>query len=71
MKKKLLLSIVGPAAISSFGQGAIQLDNYTTYEPYVTYWGSLVGLDSNFTMGLFYWNALGNSTGFTIADPIG
>ena len=76
MKKKLLLSILGMAAVSSFGQGVIRLDNYSTYGPYVTYgagFGGLrgTGLGAGWTMGLFYWNAVGNFTGSTIADPIG
>jgi len=76
MKKKLLLSILGMAAISSFGQGVIRLDTYNTYGPYVTYgagWGELIGtgLGAEWTMGLYYWNALGNFTGSTLSDPAG
>jgi len=74
MKKKLVLSILGMAALSSFGQGVIRLDTYNTYGPYVTYGagsdGALgTGLSSAYTMGIYYWNALGNFVGSTAADP--
>ena len=73
MKKKWLFSIVGITALSAFGQGAIRLDNYNTYGPYVTYGagadGALgAGLTSAYTMGLYYWNALGNYVASTAAD---
>ena len=76
MKKKLLLSVLGMTAVSSFGQGAIKLDNYNTSGPYVTYgagWGALTGtgLGTGWTMGFYYWNALGNFTGSTFSDPSG
>jgi len=79
MKKAIVLAIIGIAssmATSSYGQGAIKLDNYTTTGPYVTYGagsdGALgAGVTSAYTMGLYYWNALGDHTGGTAADPSG
>lgn len=70
MKKKLLLSIVGMAAASAFGQGYILLDNYMSgLDPAITYWpnvpangvsGALgtvgAGLNNSWTVGL-YWTA--------------
>ena len=76
MKKKLSLAILGMTAVSSFGQGVIKLDNYNTSGPYVTYGagtdgGLGVGLGASYTMGLYYWNALGDFTGSTSIDPTG
>jgi len=76
MKKKLLLSILGTAAASAFGQGVIKLDNYNTYGPYVVYGsgsdGALgIGVTSAWTMGVYYWNVMGNFVGSTAADPTG
>ena len=76
MKKKLLFAILGMAAISAFAQGVIRLDNYNTYGPYVTYGPGSdgpvgVGLSNYYTMGLYYWNALGDFTGSTVSDPTG
>lgn len=76
MKTRFLLSLLSLAAVSSFGQGVIRLDNYSTYGPYVTYGpgsdGPIgTGLSSAYTMGMYYWNALGDFTGSTIADPTG
>ena len=79
MKKTLALAIVGLAAglsTSSYGQGAIKLDNYTTYGPNITYGPGTdgtpgTGLNSAYTMGVYYWNALGTFVGSTLADPTG
>lgn len=74
MKKKFLLSILGIAAVSSFGQGVIRLDNYFTDGPIVTYglpWPLGPGLNSAYTMGMYYWNALGNFTDLTSFDGSG
>ena len=76
MKKELLLSILGITAVSCFGQGVIKLDNYDTYGPYVIYGASSdgaigIGVTSAWTMGIYYWNALGNFVGSTAADPTG
>lgn len=74
MKTKLLVSILGLAAVSSFGEGFILLDNYNTYGPDVTYpsyYGALggTGLQAGWTMGLYY--ALGDVTGAVAPDPVG
>lgn len=79
MKKSIALAIVGLAAglsTSSYGQGAIKLDNYNTSGPYIAYGPGTDGtagtyLNSAYTMGIYYWNALGNFTGSTAADPTG
>jgi len=76
MNKNLLLSIIGMVATSALGQGVIQLDNYNTYGPYVNYGpgsdGEVgTGLSSAYTMGLYYWNALGDFSGSTSSDPSG
>ena len=74
MKKKFLLSIVGMVAVSSFGQGVIRLDNYITDGPIVTYglqWPLGPGLNSAYTMGMYYWNALGDFTDLTSFDGSG
>jgi hypothetical protein len=78
MKKAIVLAIVGLAAgvASSYGQGAIKLDNYDTYGPNVNYGAGSdgavgTGVTSAYTMGVYYWNAVGNFTGSTIADPSG
>ena len=79
MKKSIVLAIVGLAAgmaTSSYGQGAIKLDNYNTYGPNVTYGagsdGALgAGVNPSYTMGLYYFNASGNNTGFINFDPTG
>jgi hypothetical protein len=74
MKKKLLLSILGVAAVSSFGQGGIWLDNYTSNVHLVTYagWNPVVdgtGLGAGWTAGFYY--ALGDVTGSIASDPDG
>jgi hypothetical protein len=57
MKRKLLLSILGMAAASAFGQGYILLDNYSTYGPNFTYgnwfvWGNTTyGVPANGVSG--------------------
>ena len=71
-----MVGTIALAAVSSFGQGVIRLDNYDSYGPYVTYgigWGALTGtgLGSSWTMGFYYWNALGDYTASTVADPGG
>lgn len=76
MKKELLLSILGMAAVSAWGQGAIKLDNYNTYGPYITYgphYGSLfgTGVGADWTMGVYYWNAVGNFVASTSSDITG
>jgi hypothetical protein len=69
MKKALLLGILGLTAgvASSYGQGAVYLDNYvsSTYSP-VT--GALAG----YTAGIYYDPTAGvNLTGSIGADPLG
>jgi len=78
MKKAIVLAIVGLAAgvASSYGQGAIILDNYNTYGPNITYGAGSdgtagVGVGTAYTMGVYYWNAAGNNVGGTLADPTG
>jgi hypothetical protein len=76
MKQTFFLSILGMAGVSALGQGVIRLDNYNTYGPLVTYgpgWGPLTGsgLGTGWTMGFYYWNALGDFTGSTAVDPGG
>jgi len=79
MKKTLALAIVGLAAgltTSSYGQGALRVDNYDTSGPYITYGPGTdgtagTGLNSSYTMGIYIWNALGNFVGSTLADPTG
>ncbi|MFZ0825785.1 MAG: PEP-CTERM sorting domain-containing protein [Verrucomicrobiia bacterium] len=70
MKWKLLLSILGMAAVSAFGQSTIWLDNYNTGGPNVTHFNANgPGLGAGYTMGLYY--ALGNVTGSVSTDPTG
>jgi hypothetical protein len=74
MKKSLLLGLLGLSAASSFGQGFIKLDNYTTYGPNITYgpdFGALAGtgLGSGWTVGLYV--AQGDVTGAIGSDPYG
>jgi len=79
MKKAIVLAIIGiaaAAATSSYGQGAIKLDNYDTYGPNVNYGAGSdgavgTGVGSAYTMGVYYWNASGDHTGGTISDPTG
>lgn len=79
MKKAIVLAIIGvasAAATSSYGQGAIKLDNYDTYGPNVNYGAGSdgavgTGVNSSYTMGVYYWTAAGNFTGSTVADPSG
>jgi hypothetical protein len=79
MKKAILLAIIGvaaAAATSSYGQGAIKLDNYDTYGPNVNYGAGSdgavgTGVNNSYTMGVYYWNALGDNRAGTIADPTG
>ena len=79
MKKSIVLAIVGLAAgmaTSSYGQGVILLDNYNTYGPYVTYGAGSdgtvgTGVNASYTMGLYYFNALGDNTGVVNFDPTG
>jgi len=61
MKKTLILGLLGVAlsSASSFGQGAILLDNYNTGGPNITYGagsGGTVGagLGAGWTVGLYY-----------------
>jgi len=61
MKKSLILGILGLTAVAatSYGQGYIQLDNYNTGGPNVTFGagsGGTVGagLDGNWTVGLYF-----------------
>jgi len=78
MKKTIVLGMIGLAAsmVSSYGQGAIHLDNYDSSGPYVTYGAGTdgtvgTGVSSAYTMGFYYWIAVGNFTGSTTADPSG
>jgi hypothetical protein len=78
MKKAIVLAIIGAAAVatSSYGQGAIKLDNYDTYGPNVNYGAGSdgtvgTGVNSSYVMGVYYWNAVGDFTGSTVADPTG
>jgi PEP-CTERM motif len=79
MKKAIVLAIIGvaaAAATSSYGQGAIKLDNYDTYGPNVNYGAGSdgavgTGVNSSYTMGVYYWNAVGDHTGGTASDPTG
>lgn len=77
MKKALLLGILGLTAgvVSSFGQGAVYLDNYisSTFNP-VVYDASLGGgnVPSTFTAQIWYDpTANSNITGSVAADPSG
>ena len=86
MKKSIVLAIVGLAAgmiPSSHGQGAIKLDSYDSYGPYVLYGaggdGSIgTGVSSAYTVGLYFWNGPGNNvalipfdfTGFAIPSSL-
>lgn len=85
MKRSLVIAILGVAcsAISSFGQGTILLDNYSTSGPNVTYGQSGIpadgqsgapgivgsGLQAGWTFGFYY--ALGNTTGSISPDGSG
>ncbi|MFZ0828121.1 MAG: hypothetical protein WAO02_11920, partial [Verrucomicrobiia bacterium] len=74
MKKTTLLAIVGLAAgvATSYGQGTILLDNYSTSGPNINYGagsGGSGGLLAGWTMGMYY--ALGNVTGSVASDPTG
>src|SRR5690348_852023 len=76
MKKSILLVITGLAVsvTQSFGLGVIQMDNYSTSGPYVTYGpGGLgpvgQGLGVGWTAGLYY--ALGDVRASISADPAG
>lgn len=79
MKKTLILGILGLAAsvVTTYGQGTIQLDNYdSTTHPLVTYGagsGGTVGagVNSSFSVGLYYVDAAGNWTSDFAADPSG
>src|ERR1035437_871515 len=79
MKKSIVLAIVGLAAgmaTSSYGQGAIKLDNYNTYGPNVTYGlgsdGALgTGVNGSYTMGVYYFLTSGNNTGVVNFDSTG
>jgi hypothetical protein len=78
MKKAIVLAIIGVAAgvASSYGQGVVYLDNYNTYGPNVNYGAGSdgavgTGVNSAYTMGIYYWNAAGSFTGSTLADPSG
>jgi len=81
MKKSILLGTLGLVTMtsSSFGQGFIALDNYSTYGPLITYGpgvpangisGALgtpgTGLLGGWTVGIYY--ALGT---FSLTDPPG
>jgi hypothetical protein len=72
MKKSLLLGLLGLASVaSSYGQGFIKLDNYTTYGPNVNYGvgaGGTVGagLPAGWTVGLYV--AQGDITGSIGSD---
>jgi hypothetical protein len=72
MKKSILLAIGVAAGMTSYGQGAIKLDTYNTYGPYVTYGAGSDGVlgakvGSTYTMGLYY--VIGNVA--IGADPTG
>src|ERR1700690_3513492 len=79
MKKSILLGIIGLAAgvATSYGQGFILLDNYSSYGPYVTYGANVPangvsgalgsgGLNGSWTVGLYF--AVGN---LSLSDPMG
>ena len=86
MKKSIVLAIIGLAAgiiPPSHGQGAIKLDSYDSYGPYVLYGaggdGSIgTGVSSAYTVGLYFWNGPGNNvalipfdfTGFAIPSSL-
>lgn len=85
MKKSLIIALLGAACsvASSFGQGAIFLDNYFTFGPNVTYGQAGIpidgqsgatatvgtGLQAGWTFGFYY--TLGNVTGSVASDPSG
>lgn len=76
MKKSLILGILGLAAgaVSSYGQGAIYIDNYQTSGPNISLSAGLGGglVGNTFTMGLYYDPAANvNITGAIGADAGG
>jgi len=80
MKKSLLLGLLGlaAAALPSFGQGTIALDNYDSVtHPTVKYGvgtGGTVGAAitaGNYTAGWYFVNTAGNFTANFAADPLG
>src|SRR5689334_17415182 len=64
MKKSVILGLLGLAATAAttFGQGFISLDNYTTYGPLVTYGA---GVPANGTSGALGTVGNGLGTGWT------
>lgn len=83
MKKSVILGLLGLTATvaSSFGQGFIKLDNYTTYGPLVTYGAGVpangtsgaaggvgTGLLAGWTAGLYV--APGNITGSLVGGNV-
>jgi len=75
MKKSLILGILGltAGAVSSYGQGAVYIDNYQTSGPLITFSGALGGggVDSTFTIGLYYGPANVNAVSSVAADASG
>jgi len=80
MKKSILLGLLGlaAAALPSFGQGTIALDNYdSTQHPLVSYGantGGTVGAaitTGNYTAGWYFVNTAGNFVGSFSADGSG
>lgn len=83
MKKTLILSLLALSGTvaSTFGQGAIKLDNYNTSGPIITYGQTGIpangvsgtsgtvgaGLGAGWTFGLY--EVVGNVTGSVAADP--
>jgi len=74
MKKSLVLGILGltAAAVSSYGQGAMFLDNYlaSTFNPIAVQGGGLAG--AGFTVQLYYNPTVNvNTVGSVATDPTG
>ncbi|MGH7990254.1 MAG: PEP-CTERM sorting domain-containing protein [Limisphaerales bacterium] len=73
MKKSIILGILGLAVgvASSYGQGAVFMDNYISSGPFLTFSSDLGGglLTTGYTVGLYYGPANTDISGSVLADP--